>query len=100
MRLALSVALEDDEPSEPSEPALALTPREADVLRLLMESYTDREIADALFLSPRTVSWHVRHILDKLGANSRRDAVARARKAGLHGLPRPDSRAPVPPAPS
>jgi DNA-binding CsgD family transcriptional regulator len=60
-----------------------LTPRERDVLQLLAETRTDREIADALFLSPRTVNWHVRGILAKLGAASRRDAVAQARAEGL-----------------
>jgi non-specific serine/threonine protein kinase len=67
-------------PAETPEP---LTRRERDVLRLLAESRTDREIAAALFLSPRTVSWHVRGILAKLGAASRREAVARARAEGL-----------------
>jgi DNA-binding CsgD family transcriptional regulator len=60
-----------------------LTPRERDVLHLLAEARTDREIADALFLSPRTVNWHVRGILAKLGAASRREAVAQARAEGL-----------------
>ncbi len=55
-----------------------LTRRERDVLQLLAEARTDREIAEALFLSPRTVNWHVRGILAKLGAASRREAVARA----------------------
>jgi excisionase family DNA binding protein len=61
----------------------ALTPRERDVLRLLAESRTDREIAEALYLSPRTVSWHVSTILAKLGATSRRDAIAQVRLDGL-----------------
>jgi DNA-binding NarL/FixJ family response regulator len=56
-----------------------LTRRERDVPRLLAEAYTDREIAEALYLSPRTVSWHVSTILAKLGTTSRRDLVARAR---------------------
>jgi DNA-binding CsgD family transcriptional regulator len=60
-----------------------LTPGELDVLRLLAEWRTDREIAEALFLSPRTVSWHVRAIIAKLGAESRRDGIARARARGL-----------------
>jgi LuxR family maltose regulon positive regulatory protein len=61
----------------------ALTRRERDVLALLAEQRTDREIAEALFLSLRTVNWHVRSILGKLGVNSRREAVARARAAGV-----------------
>jgi len=63
--------------------ATGLTRRERDVLRLLAEAYTDREIAEALYLSPRTVSWHVGTILAKLGASSRRDAIIRSRGSGL-----------------
>jgi DNA-binding CsgD family transcriptional regulator len=61
----------------------ALTRRESEVLRLLGEAKTDREIAEALFLSRRTVNWHVRAILTKLGARTRGEAVARARADGL-----------------
>lgn len=60
-----------------------LTRREEDVLRLLAEQRTDREIAEALFLSRRTVNWHVRSILAKLDAATRGDAVVRARAVGL-----------------
>jgi excisionase family DNA binding protein len=62
---------------------IVLTPRELDVLRLLAAGQTDREIADALFIGLRTVSWHVSAILAKLEASSRREAVARARAAGF-----------------
>jgi non-specific serine/threonine protein kinase len=54
------------------------TPRERDVLRLLVARRTDREIAEVLFLSPRTVQWHVASLLGKLGAGSRREAAAMA----------------------
>ena len=53
------------------------------MLRLLVESRTDREIAEALYISPRTVSWHVGAILAKLGVTSRRDAIARSRGSRL-----------------
>lgn len=56
-----------------------LTPRQRDVLRLLVLSRTDREIAEELFLSQRTVNGHVRAILTKLGARTRRDAIAQFR---------------------
>jgi DNA-binding CsgD family transcriptional regulator len=71
--------------AEVMDPAVAvgLTPRERDVLRLLATRWTDREIADALFLSHRTVSSHVASILAKLGVHSRREAVARARELAL-----------------
>jgi DNA-binding CsgD family transcriptional regulator len=60
-----------------------LTRRERDVLRQVAEHKTDQEVADALFLSLRTVNWHVRSILAKLDAPSRRDAILKARGAGL-----------------
>jgi non-specific serine/threonine protein kinase len=60
-----------------------LTARELEVLRLLAQGLTDREIADALFLSRRTASDHVGHILRKLDARSRSDAAAFAVRQGL-----------------
>lgn len=49
----------------------ALSPRERDVARLLARGRTNREIADVLFLSPRTVEQHVARVLRKLGVTSR-----------------------------
>ena len=60
-----------------------LTPREQDVLRLVAQARTDREIAAALFLSPRTVNAHVASILGKLGVANRRQAATRARELDL-----------------
>jgi predicted ATPase/DNA-binding CsgD family transcriptional regulator/transcriptional regulator with XRE-family HTH domain len=60
-----------------------LTPREREVLRLLAQRLTDREIAAALFVGPRTVQSHVAGIFNKLGVNSRREAVAAAARLGL-----------------
>ena len=60
-----------------------LTRRERDVLRLLAEQKTDQEIAAVLFLSRRTVNWHVRSILAKLDCASRSEAVSKARNAEL-----------------
>jgi DNA-binding CsgD family transcriptional regulator len=60
-----------------------LTRREMDVLYLLAEQWTDQEIADRLFLSRRTVSWHVRSILAKLDTTTRGEAIAKARGRGL-----------------
>jgi non-specific serine/threonine protein kinase len=87
LRLALSVAPDDDERPGPAAPVIEFTRREEEVLLLLLQSLTDREIAAALHVSPRTVSWHVRHILGKLGATSRREAVTLARQAGLPAPP-------------
>lgn len=61
----------------PCESALGrLSCREREVLRLLALRYTDREIADRLFISYRTVTTHVSNILNKLGVDSRREAAA------------------------
>ena len=60
-----------------------LTPREVVVLRFLALARTDQEIADALFISRRTVNGHVARILAKLEAPTRRAAVERARQLGL-----------------
>jgi DNA-binding NarL/FixJ family response regulator len=60
-----------------------LTRRELDVLRLIADGRADREIAEALFISPRTVMAHVRHIFDKLGVHSRKAAVVAAREHGF-----------------
>ncbi len=59
------------------------TPRERDVLRLLVEGRSDREIALALDLKYRTVTSHVRNILDKLDVSSRTAAATRAVREGL-----------------
>jgi non-specific serine/threonine protein kinase len=55
-----------------------LTPRERDVLSCLATGNTDREIAAALFVSPRTIQTHVAHIRQKLGVSSRTEAAALA----------------------
>lgn len=70
--------------AEPSPGAAAgLTPREIDVLRLLAEGLSSPDIADALFVSHRTVSTHVASIFAKLGVNSRSAAAAHAIRHGL-----------------
>jgi DNA-binding CsgD family transcriptional regulator len=65
----------------------SLTSREHEVLRLLVLGRTDREIAAALFVSPRTVHGHVANIFSKLGVNTRTAAVTTAIAAGI--LPAP-----------
>jgi DNA-binding NarL/FixJ family response regulator len=59
-----------------------LTVREAEVLSLVAEGRTNREIGRALFLSEATVKSHLVHIFTKLGVGSRTAAVARARALG------------------
>jgi DNA-binding CsgD family transcriptional regulator len=53
-----------------------LTDRERQILLFLVARYSDREIAEALCISYRTVTTHVANILGKLGVNSRREAAA------------------------
>jgi DNA-binding CsgD family transcriptional regulator len=60
-----------------------LTRRELEVVRLVADGRTNREIAEELFLSPRTVDMHVRNILSKLDCRSRVEASIKAGEAGL-----------------
>jgi DNA-binding CsgD family transcriptional regulator len=60
-----------------------LTRRETEVVRLVAEGRTNREIAAELFLSPRTVDMHVRNILAKLDCRSRVEASIKAGEIGL-----------------
>ncbi len=61
----------------------SLTLRQHEILALLAAGQTDREIGERLFLSRRTVSWHLRTILDFFGVGTRGEAVARAREEGV-----------------
>jgi len=63
-----------------------LTPREEDVLRLLVDGLANREIAERLFLSEGTVKNYVSAIIGKLQANDRTQAVVRALRRGLVDL--------------
>ncbi|MGH9034667.1 MAG: helix-turn-helix domain-containing protein, partial [Acidimicrobiia bacterium] len=63
--------------------AAALTRREVQVLRLVAEGHTNREVAQGLFISEKTASLHVSHILAKLGVASRVQAGAVAHRLGL-----------------
>ncbi|HEX4831192.1 MAG TPA: AAA family ATPase [Trebonia sp.] len=60
-----------------------LTDREREVLRLVAQGKTNREIAAELFIAPKTASVHVSNILGKLGAGSRTEAAAIAHRDGL-----------------
>jgi DNA-binding NarL/FixJ family response regulator len=64
---------------EHSNPAFeALTPREREVMALLIQGHTNRQIAEALLITPNTTKKHVDHILQKLGVSTRAGAVAAA----------------------
>jgi DNA-binding NarL/FixJ family response regulator len=60
-----------------------LTEREIEVLRHVAEGNRNRDIADKLFISEETVKVHVKHIMDKLGASDRTQAVAIAVRRGI-----------------
>jgi DNA-binding NarL/FixJ family response regulator len=60
-----------------------LTTREAEVLRLLADGLTNREIAARLFISEKTVSAHLSHIFGKLDVHTRVEAAGRARTLGV-----------------
>jgi non-specific serine/threonine protein kinase len=88
--LAAEAVTGPDTPSGPSvpraesaSPLAGLTAREVEVLRLLAEGRTNPEIAEILFISPRTASTHVTNILGKLGLSSRSAAAAFAHRTGI-----------------
>ena len=60
-----------------------LKPRELEILRLIAAGHSNREIADALFISVPTVRWYNKSIYSKLGVHSRTLAVAQAHELGL-----------------
>jgi PAS domain S-box-containing protein len=71
----------DEEPDRPPHPSL--TPRQAEVLRLLERGHSTAQISGELHLSPETVRNHIRHLFRALGVHSRIEAVAVARHGYL-----------------
>ncbi len=76
-------------PDQPPEVSLGLTKgselteRELDVLRLLAEGLTDKEIAEQLFLSTTTVRYHVGNLISKTGFSSRTELAVNAVRSGI-----------------
>jgi DNA-binding NarL/FixJ family response regulator len=64
-------------------PALELTEREIEILQLIAEGCPPGEVAQQLFIAPKTVSSHIQRIFVKLGVHTRAQAVAMAYAAGL-----------------
>jgi DNA-binding NarL/FixJ family response regulator len=75
-RIGMSAVTESVE-----DPLGGLTRREREVMGLMSEGLTNAEIAKRLFIAPSTAKVHVRHILEKLGARNRLQAVLRAQRA-------------------
>jgi DNA-binding CsgD family transcriptional regulator len=63
--------------------ALGITPRELEILELMAEGYSTREMAERLFVSENTVKTHTGRLFDKLSARRRTQAVRRAKDEGL-----------------
>ena len=88
-RARLVLADADGEVAEPAataqEDPFGLTPRERQVLVLVAEGRTNREIGDSLFMAEKTASVHVSRILAKLDVRSRTEAAAVAHRLGLDG---------------
>jgi DNA-binding NarL/FixJ family response regulator len=84
-RLPLDAPPPEPAPAEPADPAdsLGLTARERDVLRLVAEGRTNRQIAEELFISPKTASVHVSNILAKLAVATRGEAAALSHRLHL-----------------
>lgn len=82
-RLVLSSDLEGRVVERMSKGVPTLSARELDVLRLVAEGLTNRDIAKQLFISEGTVKTHLVHAFAKLDADSRTAAVAAARRHGL-----------------
>ncbi len=74
-------------PERETGPALRLTERELDVLRLVAQGHSNKEIAARLFISENTVKNHVRNMLEKLQLHSRMEAVMYAVRENLLELP-------------
>jgi DNA-binding CsgD family transcriptional regulator len=75
------VALVVPDDPEPG-PDVALTPRELDVLGLIAEGASNKEIARRLAISVHTVKFHIASLLDKLDAQGRAEAVAQGARVG------------------
>jgi DNA-binding CsgD family transcriptional regulator len=87
-RARLTVDLGENVPPSPAE-RLGLTARELEVLALVAEGRTNRQIAQELFISAKTASVHVSNILAKLGVANRGEAGAQARRLGLDRVEAP-----------
>ncbi len=72
-----------------STPAETLTPREIELLQLLVDGLSNKAIAERLSLSENTVKYHIKNILQKLGVQNRTEAATHAIRDGLIKSPNP-----------
>ena len=83
----IDLALPDEadalQPAPPAPDPWGLSPREREVLALLTDGRTNVQIGEALYISDKTASVHVTHILDKMGVSSRVEAALMAVRAGI-----------------
>ena len=63
--------------------ALGMTPRELEVLQLIADGLSNKEMAERLFVSENTIKTHTSRVFDKLGASRRTQAVQLAKSQGL-----------------
>jgi DNA-binding CsgD family transcriptional regulator len=86
-RIDLAPSKAEDGPEEPATTTgeFGLTPREREVLALIADGRTNPQIAETLFISPKTASVHVSNILAKLGVANRGEAAAVAHRLHLTG---------------
>lgn len=79
----LGTGINESEKTEAQDTFPELTPRESEVLELIAKGFENDEIADQLFISPKTVRNHITHIFSKLQVSSRSKAIVLAREAGI-----------------
>ena len=82
-RLQATALLAELGVARPGPSADVLTPREREILLLVAAGRSNAEIGQQLFISGKTVSVHVSNVMAKLGAGSRTEATALARRSGL-----------------
>jgi DNA-binding CsgD family transcriptional regulator len=76
-------AVEPFVPNDCKREALGITPRELEILELIAQGLSNREIAEKLFVSENTVKTHSSRVFDKLGAKRRTQAVQLGKEFGL-----------------
>jgi DNA-binding CsgD family transcriptional regulator len=79
----IRLSSKEEAPAPRRRDAPAITPRQLEVLKLLSEGKSVREIGTELYLSEATIRNHVRALLQALGAHSQLDALAKARELGM-----------------